>query len=305
MARDMLHVLSMHVRKRVQRRAVMKKSLLSKTLIAFLMSFFACVCSSANTTANVTFRGDAKVAGLDMLGLTTTIAGTGNLPSTGGELSNEVLTVSVPGVLTGGVAHASTIGLGNHTDSSSSLSGLSLEVGEVVLTADFIESKASAAIANGEAATSGGSTLVNLVIAGQAITISGFPNQTVLVPGGKVVINETLQSAGAITVNALHISLTDIADLVLGSSHAAVGPCTACKNSCSGSPNCTSTNDFVVASGLLKDATSGNGYLTTEAQTGEALHFKMPVRRLALFHRRSATTGSPTQPSGLSAERGW
>jgi hypothetical protein len=244
---------------RVNRRTEVSKSQLSKGLVAAMLLTLSCVCWG--TTKEVTYRGDASVATVTVLGITTTVNGTGALPKTGGELNNDLLTLNVPGIVSAGVSHASTIGLGNHTDSSASLAGLSVGLAGLVVTADIIESQASAEIANGAPTTSGGSTLVNLVVAGQSIIVSGFRNQTVVIPGGKVVINEMTQSAGAITVNALHISLAGIADVILGSSFAAVGPCTSCSNTCSATPNCTANNDFITASGALKDLSGLESYL--------------------------------------------
>jgi len=236
----------------------MKKSQLSKALIATVLLTLASVCWG--TTNSLTFKGNATVASVTILGATTTVNSTGALPSSGGARCVELVTLNLPGIVSGGVAHASTIGAGNHTDSSASVAGLSVGVGGLVLTADLIQSQAYAAVTNGAPTTSGGSSLVNLTIAGQTISINGFRNQVVVVPGGKIVINETIQSAGSIKVNALHVSLEGLVDVVLGSSYAAVGPCTGCTNTCTGTANCTDNSDFIIASGSLKDSLSRDAH---------------------------------------------
>jgi len=73
------------------------------------------------------------------------------------------------------------------------------------------------------AAASGSSSLDNLVVNGIPIAISGAPNQTVSIPGGQMVINEqTVSSTGAFVVNALHVTVNGVANLVLASATAGI-----------------------------------------------------------------------------------
>src|SRR6266571_1159454 len=77
---------------------------------------------------------------------------------------------------------------------------------------------------------SGSSEVAGLVINGTAIAVSGNPNQTVDLPGLRVVINEQSGSANGnrsdITVNALHVRAFDplsgqtLADVVISSAPA-------------------------------------------------------------------------------------
>ena len=49
------------------------------------------------------------------------------------------------------------------------------------------------------------------------------PNQTVWIPGGQMVINEqTVSSTGAFVVNALHVTVNGVANLVLASATAGI-----------------------------------------------------------------------------------
>ena len=55
-----------------------------------------------------------------------------------------------------------------------------------------------------------------------SVAVSGNANQVIDIPGGRVVINEQSASAGGISVNALHVIVDGIADVVVGSATAAL-----------------------------------------------------------------------------------
>jgi len=97
---------------------------------------------------------------------------------------------------------------------------------------------------------SGDSKVVGLVINQLAITVTGEPNQTVDLPVGRVVINEqsSSQDDSAITVNALHVVVTNVADVVISSAHADV--------TCQGEPVCQG-GDFVTGGGWIAGTPSG------------------------------------------------
>lgn len=71
----------------------------------------------------------------------------------------------------------------------------------------------------GRCETSGSSDIVALDVNGQHVTVGGAPNQTILLPNGRVIINEqAISSQGrtcAITVNALHVIVNGIADAII------------------------------------------------------------------------------------------
>src|SRR5207244_3294497 len=74
---------------------------------------------------------------------------------------------------------------------------------------------------------------------------SGEPNQTITLPNGtgQVVINEQKNPGpGDITVNALHVTVTGIADVIISSAHADI--------TCPGPPTCPS-GDFVTGGGWI------------------------------------------------------
>jgi hypothetical protein len=103
--------------------------------------------------------------------------------------------------------------------SEASLASLGITVAGTGITADFVQ--ASAVAVQGEAGTA--SCLIsNLTINGVPIDVTGAPNQTIAIPGGRVVINEQRISAASTTVNALHAVVTGVADVVVASATAGI-----------------------------------------------------------------------------------
>jgi hypothetical protein len=210
--------------------------------------------TTGGSTNNVTFSGQAYAvkATVPAAGISTVISDTGSLPGSGGQLEASLLDVSVPGLLTAEVAHATTIGQGDRSRSEASLANLNLAVGGNTITADFLMSRAMAVCG---AAPTGSSEIANLVVNGQTITVGTQPNQTVTLPNGTIVINEQTSSSSQknkngssdITVNALHVTINDLsggvlADVIIASAHADIN--------CTGKPACTG-GDFVTGGGWI------------------------------------------------------
>jgi len=130
-----------------------------------------------------------------------------------------MLAGGIPSALSAETLSASTISWADQVDSEASLGNLSMTVAGVGITADFVMAEASQVLG---AAGSGSSTLTNLVINGTPIAVTGAPNQAVWIPGGQVILNEqTISSTGAV-VNALHVVVTGVADVVVASATAGV-----------------------------------------------------------------------------------
>jgi hypothetical protein len=95
-----------------------------------------------------------------------------------------------------------------------------MTVAGVGITASSVMAQASQVLG---AAGTASSAFDNLVINGVPINVTGAPNQVVAVPGGVVTINEqTVSSTGAAVVNALHVAVAGVADLVVGSATAGI-----------------------------------------------------------------------------------
>jgi len=102
------------------------------------------------------------------------------------------------------------------------MANVTLTISNNQITSDFIMARGTASCGP---AVSGDSVLTNLVINGQAITVTGNPNQTVTLPHGTAVINEQTSyivgTSAAFNVYALHVMTVDpitgqpVADAVL------------------------------------------------------------------------------------------
>ncbi len=151
---------------------------------------------------------------------TTTLSDTGTLGGTNDARDASLLTASVPSLLDAEVFSAATISGSDEVDSQASVGNVNLTVAGVGISADSVVSQASSVLGTG---SSGSSTISNLSIAGVNVVVTGDPNQTIAIPGGQVVINEqTTDSSGTITVNALHVTVTGIADVVIATAVAGI-----------------------------------------------------------------------------------
>jgi hypothetical protein len=171
-----------------------------------------------------TVVGDASAARVSLLGIlgtatTTALADTGPIGSNDA-LGASMVTGGVPSTLTAETLSSTAISYADEVDSAASLGNLSMTVAGIGVTADFVMAQASQVLG---AAGSGSSTLTNLVINGTPIAVTGAPNQAVWIPGGQVIINEqTISSTGTAVVNALHVVVTGVADVVVASATAGV-----------------------------------------------------------------------------------
>ncbi len=217
---------------------------------------------AAQAPSSVIFSGQAfavKASATD-LGINTVISDTGGLPGSGGALQASLLDVSVPGLLTAEVAHASTVGQGDRSRCEASVANLNLVVGTNSITADFLMARAMAVCG---AAPTGSSEIANLVVNGETITVGTEPNQTINIPNGTIVINEQTASSSqkgnnsnsSITVNALHVTVNNpvtggVTDVIFASAHADIN--------CKGKPACTG-GDFVTGGGWIVPPSGAHG----------------------------------------------
>src|SRR5213594_4207191 len=179
---------------------------LTVSLLLMSLLFWPAQSASAN---NTTFSGEATVVQATVLSLPPVVlSDTGALDSTGGAREASLLDASVPGLLTAEVLHASTVGQGQRSSSEASVANVTLTVGGNTITAGLLQARATAECHNGVASVSGSSDIVDLVVNGQAIVVSGAPNQTIALPIGSIIINEQRSDrVGDLTVNALHVMI--------------------------------------------------------------------------------------------------
>ena len=66
------------------------------------------------------------------------------------------------------------------------------------------------------------SASTGLSINGLPVTITGQKNQTISIPGGQIVINEQQSSGNSTVVNAIHVVVNGIADVIVASAVASI-----------------------------------------------------------------------------------
>lgn len=171
-----------------------------------------------------TVSGDASAVQANVLGWSTVLAGTGPLADAqdlreASEVSSAILSVGSADVL-----HAATGGSTNGGETSvaseASLADLALSVAGNSISAAFVMARAFTPAGG---VPVGSSEFDALSINGMAVPVSGAPNQKVPLLGGRMVLNEQIASPGGTTVNALHIVIDGLADLVIASANAGIG----------------------------------------------------------------------------------
>jgi hypothetical protein len=204
-------------------------------------------------TQATSFSGRATVVRATVLNLPTIrLVDAGPLPPEGGTAEASLLDASVPGLLTAEVLHATTAGQGNASRSEASVAELALTVGGNSVSAAFLQARATAMCTDGGATTRGSSDIAALSVNGQTIAVSGAPNQTIPLPNGRVIINQqTSAGPGDITVNALHVIVDNVADVIVSSAHADIN-CQAGPPP----PGCSGA-DFVTGGGWITGTPSG------------------------------------------------
>ena len=209
------------------------------------------VPGAAWTTDATTFSGQATGVRATVLGITAVVADTGPLPESGGAREASLLNVSAGG-LSAEVVHASTVGQGDGTRSEASLASASLALEGNTVSATFLAARASAVCTDQGPQISGGSEVADLVVNGQSIAVTGAPNQTIPLLVGSIIINEqkgsTTATTGEMTVNALHVLIPGVADVVIASAHADVG---------CGQKACDPSKEFVTGGGWITGTPSG------------------------------------------------
>jgi len=168
--------------------------------------------------ATQTVTGIASAVQATSLGTVTTLASTGTLSGLTDARQASQLMGSVPALLSAETLHATAIGLSDRVASQASLGNLVLGIGAISIGADAVLAQAEAAAGS----ATGSSVLGNLTLDGVPVAVSGAPNQTISIPGGRLIINEQTPTVGGIVVNALHLVVDGAADVVLGSATAAV-----------------------------------------------------------------------------------
>jgi len=174
----------------------------------------------AQTLGDITGPVTGIVTGI--VGGTTTVLGdAGTLaPGSLDSLYSELDSISTS-LVSAEVPSARVIGYADQIASDSYLSSLNLTIAGIAIAAASAEAAARGPLdgSPGDAT----SYISSLSINGVEVLIDGTVNQTVAIPGGQVVINEQqVLSDGTLVVNALHATVSGVADAVVAS--ATAGP---------------------------------------------------------------------------------
>lgn len=211
---------------------MLRKMITSGALVTVLLAVCSAVLPGIANAQPATYTGEAFGVSVNVLGIIkTTISDTGPLPGNGGSLSAQLLSIDLPGLLNLGLLSASTTGGSDRTSSQASVANVAATVAGIGITASVLTSNATAqACGTYSPSVTGGSNIADLRVNGLSITVTGAPNQTVPLLVGSLIINEQISSvnnspSGAsanIVVNALHLKVTGIADVVISSSQSGV-----------------------------------------------------------------------------------
>jgi len=150
-------------------------------------------------------------------------ADTGPLPPQGGSLSATLLTIQLQNTLSSHTITASTVGGGGVVNSSASQENVIAFPGQPAqLTASVVRADAHADCSG----VQGSSVVLDLTFGGSAVTVTGQPNQTIVLANvATLIINEQIVVPNTvdITVNALHLILGTGEEVILSTAHSDVG----------------------------------------------------------------------------------
>jgi hypothetical protein len=197
------------------------------------MAMLACLAvfpglgSAQDFNLSPTFSGHAFALQVTpWRGAPAALVETGPVPSQGGQRQNSMRDTPPIAGVDAHLLFAVTLGTGSRNHSQASLSFLTMKAGSHVVTAIYVGSEATATAEFLHVATRGKSTVQGLMVDGQAVTVTGEPNQTITLPDGYLVINEQTGSSnrriGTLTVNALHLLVDGEGSVIAGSSTAEV-----------------------------------------------------------------------------------
>ncbi len=205
------------------------------TLITLLMVLTLMLVAATETNAQ-RYSGRATAVrttvGVPLISpVTTAVNDTGELPAAGGSitLASAGASIGTPPFLTAGASSSMTSGGANASHSETSVSNLNFSVLGNTIMATTVATRTDCSCPTGSC--TGSTTIVGLTLNGSTVTVTGAVNQTIILTAGPLgpvvgtlVINEQISGPGSITVNGLHVNVTDSAtgittDVVVASSH--------------------------------------------------------------------------------------
>jgi hypothetical protein len=190
------------------------KRLVCLISITFALAIFEINAQSYSGQASA---GKLTVTAIGQPVVTLSVADTGELPPNGGSPSISSAGVNLPNsspIVTLGNSTTSVQNLTSpiRTEAVGTVNSTNIGILGNTITAGVITANATATCP-GETLT-GSSNITNLTINSAPIVVTGAPNQTVTIfqgatPVGQLIINEQITNPRTITVNALHLTVTD------------------------------------------------------------------------------------------------
>jgi hypothetical protein len=244
----------------------LRRAGLGAAVLAGVLDGPATIQSQAQSSSTM-FSGQATAVKGTVVGVPVTLVDTGSIAPQGGTIENHLLcypagpncAVSIPdatnGALSVDVLSAAVVAQGDKSRATASVADLSVNALGHQISASFIQARAAAQCANGQATVTATSEIADLVIDTVTIAVTGGVKQTVNVGPVTAVINDqtpTMQGGtGDVTVTALHITIPDITgvggtDLYIAQAHADI--------QC-GLQSCPADKDFVTGGGWLANPT--------------------------------------------------
>jgi hypothetical protein len=235
------------------------RSITTGIALLFMLALTAGSSGHAAAAAATTFSGRATVVSGQVAGIPITLVDTGPVDASGGQLHQSVLEYPIGGLpdasggaLTAEVLHATVVAHGNKSSAEAVVANFSLTAAGQSIKAELLAARASATCNSGTATITESSQIAGLTVNGQQITVGTQP-QTITLPVGSIAINEqpvasASGDSGAVTVNALHIMLTDPVlgtrtDLIVASAHADI--------TCATQTGDCANKDFVTGGGWI------------------------------------------------------
>lgn len=171
--------------------------------------------------ASAGVSGEAVAFRATVLGVSSTLADTGSQPSGGDMLQASEASASIPLLVQADALHATSVSTADAVDSQASLSDISLNVAGNTVSVGFVLAQADAPAG---AVPTAASEVEALAVNGVPVYVTGQPNQVVPLAVGEIVLNEQrLTGTGTEVVNAIHVVITGVADVVVGSASAGMG----------------------------------------------------------------------------------
>ena len=185
--------------------------------VALAVAFAGMSASPAGRTVQ-TVTGQARAVQATTL-TTIILADTGTLGSTGDARDATLTTGNVASLLSAEVLRAVTVGWPDQVVSEASLGNLMIAVGGIGISADSVMASALASL---DGTITARTLIGNLSVNGVPVVLTGSPNQTIAIPGGRLVINEQQTSSAGTTVNAIHATVFGVVDVVVASATAGI-----------------------------------------------------------------------------------